>query len=109
MCAYLHAATSSAMKDPLTGLTGLELAVTQLRRCYLNKPFDILCQKILSKIETLSVRRSYAYDTEVVIGRESFRLFVIGSLLLLDPLHHQQKQHFSQSSWSHQHQRRYVT
>ena len=30
------------MKDPLTGFTGLELAVTQLRRCYLNKPFDIL-------------------------------------------------------------------
>lgn len=62
MCTYLHAATSSAMKDPLTGLTGLEIAVTQLRRCYVNKPFDKLCQKISFKIEALSVRRSYAYD-----------------------------------------------
>jgi len=71
MCAYLHAATSSAMKGPLTGLTGLELAVTQLRRCYVNKPFDILCQKLLSKLETLSLHRSYAYDTEVVTWDEN--------------------------------------
>jgi len=71
MCAYLHAATSSAMKDPLTGLTGLELAVTQLRRCYVNKPFDKLCQKILSKIEALSVRRGYVYDTEIVSWDEN--------------------------------------
>ena len=66
MCAYLHAATSSAMKDPLTGLTGLELAVTQLRRCYLNKPFDRLSLGIFSKIEQLSVKRFFSHDTEII-------------------------------------------
>ena len=71
MCAYLHGATSSAMKDPLTGLTGLEMAVTQLRRCYVNKPFDPLCHKLLSKIGPLSVRRSYAHGTEVVTWDEN--------------------------------------
>ena len=67
MCAYLHGATSSAMRDPLTGLTGLEMAVQQLRRCYRNKPFDVMSLKILDKIKNLSVKRSVAYDTEVVI------------------------------------------
>jgi len=66
MCAYLHAATSSAMKDPLTGLTGLEMAVTQLRRCYLNKPFDRLSLDIFSKIEQLSVKRAFSHDTEAI-------------------------------------------
>ena len=85
MCAYLHAATSSAMNDPLTRLTGLEMAVTQLRRCYVNKPFDKLCQKILSKIEALSVRRSYVYDTEIVSwdeNRSGYSQSEIYSLLL---------------------------
>ena len=91
MCAYLHAATSSAMNDPLTRLTGLEMAVTQLRRCYVNKPFDKLCQKILSKIETLSVRRSYVYDTEIINWDG---LFTIGNIFFVALLHHQQKQRF---------------
>ena len=54
------------MKDPLTGLTGLEMAVTQLRRCYLNKPFDRLSLDIFSKIEQLSVKRAFSHDKEVI-------------------------------------------
>ena len=71
MCAYLHAATSGAMKDPLTGLTGLEMAVTQLRRCYLNKPFDDLSLEIFAMIEKLSVKRSFVHDTEIVVWDET--------------------------------------
>ena len=66
MCAYIHAATSSSMKDPLTGTTGLEMAVAQLRRCYLNKPFDNPSLAIFKKIKNLSVKRVFAYDTEVI-------------------------------------------
>lgn len=67
MCAYLHGATSNPMRDPLTGLTGLEMAVQQLRRCYRNKPFDDMSIEILRKVRDLSVNRSVAYDTEVII------------------------------------------
>ena len=71
MCAYLHAETSSAMKDPLTRLTGFEMAVTQLRRCYVNKPLDELCQNILQQIAELSVKRYICHDTEIVCWDET--------------------------------------
>jgi hypothetical protein len=66
MCCYLHGITSSAMRDPLTQLTGLEMAIAQLRRCYSTKPFDNLGYAILTKISQLSVTRCAVYDTEVV-------------------------------------------
>jgi len=66
MCCYLHGITSSAMMDPLTQLTGLEMAIAQLRRCYSTKPFDNLGYDILAKISQLSVDRSAVDDTEIV-------------------------------------------
>lgn len=66
MCAYLHGATCSAMPEPLTGLTGLEAALIQLRRCRLNKPLSSAALSILRRIEELSVKRQVAYDTQVV-------------------------------------------
>ena len=66
-CAYLHAATSSCLKDPLTGLTGLEMAVSQLRRCYVNKPLDEICYRILNKIKLISVRRVMSCGVEITL------------------------------------------
>lgn len=66
MCAYLHGATCSAMAEPLTGLTGLEMALTQLRRCRMNKPLSATSLCILRRIEELAVTRCVAYDTQIV-------------------------------------------
>ena len=66
MCVYLHAITSSAMRDPLTQLTGLEMAVTQMRRFQSNQPLDKMSRRILAKIGRLSPSRSIVCDTEVV-------------------------------------------
>jgi len=66
MCSYLHGATCSAMADPLTRLTGLEMALTQLRRCRVNKPLSEASLTVLKRIEQLAVKRNVAYDTQLV-------------------------------------------
>jgi hypothetical protein len=57
---------SETMRDPLTQLTGLEMDIEQLRRCFSTKPFDYLGYDILTKISQLSVNRSATGDTEIV-------------------------------------------
>jgi hypothetical protein len=59
--AQLHAETSHVLPDPLTGLTGTEMALQLLQspRCWSSEPWDAAAIRILSAIAKLSPQRSY--------------------------------------------------
>ncbi|KYQ92585.1 U3 snoRNP protein [Tieghemostelium lacteum] len=67
---YLHAATSSTLPDPFTGLTGVESSIQALNHYQSNIPLSKECKTILRYIASLSPKRTCYHQFQNVEWNE---------------------------------------